>query len=252
MAWDPERYLRFQRERFAPFDDTLALVTRRPGLRVVDLGCGTGELTRRLADALDGSEVVGIDSSAEMLARAASHAQPGLRFERRAIEELDGDWDLIFSHAALHWCDEHQVVVPQLFARVRAGGQLVVQMPSNHDHASQHLIQATAAEEPFASALGGFRRLSPVRDIAFYADLLYACGGRALTVYEKVYPHELPDADAVGDWIRGTSMLPYLERLPAAMQDAFEARVRSRLRARWPSGPVFFGFRRTLFSATRA
>jgi len=52
MPWDPECYHRFQAERAAPFEDLLALVTRRPGLQVVDLGCGTGELTRRLADAL--------------------------------------------------------------------------------------------------------------------------------------------------------------------------------------------------------
>src|SRR5215469_4577122 len=103
MPWNPERYHQFQRERAAPFEDALALVTRRDGLRVIDLGCGTGELTRRLADALPGSDVVGIDSSSEMLARAAPHARPGLRFEQGTIEELAGEWDLIFSNAALHW-----------------------------------------------------------------------------------------------------------------------------------------------------
>src|SRR3972149_2610153 len=71
MPWDPERYEQFERERYAPFDDLSGLVEVREGLRVIDLGCGTGELTRRLADALPESAVLGIDSSPEMLARAA-------------------------------------------------------------------------------------------------------------------------------------------------------------------------------------
>src|SRR5581483_1934399 len=70
MAWDPAQYHKFQAQRSMPFDDLLAMVKVRPGLRAVDLGCGTGELTRRLADALPSGEVLGLDSSAEMLARA--------------------------------------------------------------------------------------------------------------------------------------------------------------------------------------
>lgn len=71
MPWNPDRYHQFQKERSAPFEDALALVTVRAGLRVVDLGCGTGELTRRLADALPDCDALGLDSSAEMLAKAA-------------------------------------------------------------------------------------------------------------------------------------------------------------------------------------
>jgi len=70
MPWDPERYHQFQKERSPPFDDLVRLIEPRPGMRVVDLGCGTGELTRRLADMLPESEVVGVDSSAEMLEHA--------------------------------------------------------------------------------------------------------------------------------------------------------------------------------------
>jgi trans-aconitate 2-methyltransferase len=76
MPWDPERYHQFQRERFAPFEDIAALIRRRPKLRVLDLGCGTGELTRRLADLLAESEVLGIDSSPQMLERPRSRRVP--------------------------------------------------------------------------------------------------------------------------------------------------------------------------------
>ena len=69
-AWDPAQYERFRAERARPFVDLLALVRPRPGMRVVDLGCGTGELTARLHRELAAGETLGIDRSEAMLARA--------------------------------------------------------------------------------------------------------------------------------------------------------------------------------------
>ena len=82
MPWNPAQYHKFQSERSAPFFDLLNLVEIRPQLKVIDLGCGTGELTRILADALPESTVTGLDSSLQMLDKAASHASKNLRFEQ--------------------------------------------------------------------------------------------------------------------------------------------------------------------------
>jgi len=237
-GWDPAQYEKFKRERELPFEDTLALVARRSGIRAIDLGCGTGELTARLHEALPGSEVLGVDSSAEMLARAKP--RPGLRFEVKRIEEVHGTWDLVFSHAAIHWVEDHARLVPRLFSMVAPGGQLVVQMPSNHKHEAQRIV----------CELAGWEREVPVLDIGAYAELLYAAGGRALTVLEKVYPHELPGSDALLEWLSGTALLPYLERMAEADRGPFKGELAHRLRARWP-GPVFFAFKRIIFAARR-
>lgn len=250
MPWNPERYNQFQAERFAPFVDALSLVRVRPRLSVIDLGCGAGELTRKLGDHLPESDVLGLDSSREMLAKAAAHARPGLRFDQGTIEEARGTYDLVFSHAAIQWVDDHASLVPRLLRMVRPGGQLVVQQPSNHGHATHVLIRAIAGEEPFRSALDGFSRASPVLGIDDYAAMLHAAGGSELVVFEKVYPHVLQGADALADWTSGTALVPYFERLPAAMHEAFMHRYRQALRARFPEEKVFYGFRRTLFSAT--
>ncbi len=255
MPWNPERYHQFQRERAAPFDDLLRLVKRREGLRVIDLGCGTGEITRRLADALPGSDVVGLDSSPEMLANATTQARPGVRFELGTIEAAAGapaagEWDVIFSNAALHWVDNHQALIPRLFALLRPGGQLVVQIPSNYDHPTHRLIVELASTEPFVQALGGWNRIIPVLSIDRYAELLYAQGGEEITVFEKIYPHVLQDADALVDWASGTALVPYFERLSEGMRERFLERYRQGLRERFPDSPVFYAFRRTLFAAT--
>ncbi len=251
MPWNPERYHQFQRERAAPFDDLLRLVKRHEGLRVIDLGCGTGELTRRLADALPESDVVGLDSSPEMLAKATAHARPGLRFEQGTIEEVTGEWDVIISNAALHWVDGHQTLIPRLFALLRPGGQLVVQIPSNFGHPTHTLILETASEEPFIQALNGWHRPMTVLSIEAYAELLYEQGAEDITVFEKVYPHVLQDANALVDWSSGTALVPYFERLSEEMRGRFLERYRQKIRARFPGSPVFYGFRRTFFAGTR-
>jgi trans-aconitate 2-methyltransferase len=251
MPWDPGQYSKFQSERFAPFEDLASMITVRPGLRVVDLGCGTGELTARLGDLLPGSDVVGSDSSAEMLDRAQKLARPGLRFERRAIEDLDGSWDLVFSHAALQWVDGHERLIPDVFSHVAPGGQLAVQVPSNHHHPTHLLIKETAGAEPYRTALGGWTRTAPVLEIDHYASLLYARGADGVTVIEKVYPHVLEDADAMVEWVSGTALVPYFERLGPELRERFLDDYRERVRARFPGSPVFSPFRRTLFVATR-
>ena len=251
MPWDPQQYHKFQSERFAPFEDLVRLVTIRPGLRVVDLGCGTGELTRRLADMLPESEVVGLDSSPQMLERAQQQARPGLRFEQGPIQELSGEWDLIFSHAAIQWVDDHEALIPRLLSHVRPGGQIAIQQPNNIGHVSHLMIQQVAAEEVFRSALGGWTRQWPQLTAERYAELLFANGAEDLTVFEKIYPHVMPDSDAVVEWTRGTALVPYLERLPEALREPFLDRYRAGLRELLPQSPLLYGFRRMLFAATR-
>jgi trans-aconitate 2-methyltransferase len=251
MAWDPDLYHRFQAQRAAPFADALSLVKRRPRLRVIDLGCGTGELTRRLADALPDSDVVGLDASPEMLERAALEVRPGLRFVAGHIEALNGLYDLIFSHAALHWVEDHERFLPRLYALLAPGGQLVAQIPSNPDHSSRTLMAELAKEPPFAETLGSVRGGLSLLTTERYAELFFRLGAADFTVYEKVYPHVYSDAEGIVEFYRSTALKPYLEPLSEPLRGQFLDRYRERLRACFPERPVFLGFRRILFQATK-
>ncbi len=248
MPWDPNQYHKFQAQRAAPFYDLLALVEVRPNLNVVDLGCGTGELTRQLADVLPDSDVTGLDSSHQMLEKAAPFSSPNLHFEQGDQSQLTGTWDLIFSNAALHWSENHTELIPNLYRRLAAGGQIAVQVPSNHYHISHQIIRETASEEPFKSILGGFQRYAPVLAIDQYAQILFNCGAENIIVFEKVYAHILEDSDAVVEWISGTACVPYFEKLGEHKADFVET-IRNKMREALPQWPVFYPFRRTLFSA---
>lgn len=251
MPWNPDQYHKFSAERSAPFDDLLKLVHVRTGMRVVDLGCGTGELTRKLADHLPKSDVLGLDSSPQMLEKASNHARLGLRFERGDQAELTGEWDLIFSNAALQWTENHPSLFPKLFARLKPGGQMAVQMPSNHEHISHRKIREVAGREPFRSALNGWVRFAPVLPIEAYAEILFQQNAEQIQVFEKIYPHVLENADAVVEWISGTALVPYFERLDESMREQFTQSIREEIRSAMPGQPVFYPFKRTFISAVK-
>lgn len=250
MPWNPDQYHKFQAERSAPFFDLLALLDVRPNLKVIDLGCGSGELTRQLADRLPNSDVTGLDSSPQMLDKSASFARPGLVFQRGDQSTLTGEWDLIFSNAALQWSGNHAELIPNLYRRLAPGGQIAAQVPSNHNHISHQIYRETASEEPFQSMLNGFQRVSPVLTIDNCARILFECGAEGINVFEKVYPHVLEDSDAVVEWISGTALVPYFERL-GELKEAFVQSIREKMRRAMPESPVFYPFRRIFFSARK-
>jgi len=252
MAWDPEQYARFRAERAQPFHDLAALVQARAGLRVVDLGCGPGELTRQLHDGLAATATLGLDSSPEMLAKAATHAGGGVRFERADIAawRAEAQYDLVFSNAALHWLPDHRALFARLRAALAPGGQLAVQMPANFDHPSHVTAFEVAREEPFRSAMGGYERDWPVLAPEAYAVLLHELGFQRQHVRLQVYLHLLDRRDDVVEWVKGSLLTDYQARLSTELFERFLARYRECLLPRLADvHPHPFPFKRLLLWA---
>jgi trans-aconitate 2-methyltransferase len=215
----------------------------------VDLGCGTGALTRVLHERTGARSTVGLDSSPAMLERSREHAGGGLAFELGDIGAWapDSPVDVIFSNAALHWVDDHDELFARLTRALAPGGQLAVQLPANHDHASHRVAERVAAEEPFRSALGGYVRHTPVLAPERYAQLLHRLGFGSQHVRLQVYLHVLPEPAAVFEWVKGTLLTDYQRRLPEGVWDDFTARYRELLAAELPDQRPFpFSFKRIL------
>jgi trans-aconitate 2-methyltransferase len=253
-TWNPDQYEKFRHERRQPFLDLVELIRPAPGMRVVDLGCGTGELTRLLHDRLAARATVGVDSSAAMLGKSAPFATAGLSFEQGDIGEFraDSTYDLVFSNAALHWVAYHEPLFARLAAGLAPGGQLAVQMPANFDEASHVVAAEVAGEEPFRAALAGYSRVTNVLAPETYARLLDRLGFTEQHVRLQVYGHKLPRRDDVVEWVKGTLLTDYERRMPAELFGRFLERYRERLLPRLEDAtPYFFPFKRILIWAAR-
>jgi trans-aconitate 2-methyltransferase len=254
--WDPDQYERFKAERERPFRDLLALVQPCPGGRIVDLGCGTGELTREVHFRLGASETLGIDSSPTMLERATAFAGNGLRFERGDIATWEpAPFDVVFSNAALHWVPNHHRLLARLTQAIPSGGQLAVQVPANTDHPSHRVGMEVADESPFAEALAhdpppdsGTRVLAPEA----YAELLDALGFDEQHVRLQVYAHHLASSAEVIEWSKGTQLTFFRARLSGELYDAYVERYRRRLLDMiGEHEPYLYTFKRILFWGRR-
>lgn len=251
-TWRPTQYEKFREQRAQPFFDLLRLVEARPGIRAVDLGCGTGDLTAELHRGLSCRSTLGIDTSAAMLEKAAAFAGNGLRFKISdlATFEAKEPFDLVFSNAAVQWVPDHPRLLERLYRLVAPGGQLALQMPANHDHPSHLAARAVAAREPFASALAGYTRESPVLAPERYASLLYELGFARQQVRLHVYGHLLGSREDVVEWVKGTLLTDYEKRLPEPVFAEFVAAYRAELALQLPNTePFFYPFKRLLLWA---
>jgi trans-aconitate 2-methyltransferase len=253
--WNPSQYDRFKDERSRPFFDLLAMVEPRDGMRVVDLGCGTGALTRAMHDELRAAETLGVDSSPAMLEKARAHTTDGLRFELGDIATWRerGARDLVFSNAALHWLGDHPALLARISEALASGGQLAVQVPANFDHPSHTVASEVAREEPFRAALAG--EAPGARGVLApeaYAEILDGLGFGTQRVRLEVYAHHLPARDDVVEWVKGTLLTDYEKRLPSELWPRFLDRYRARLLPLLKdTKPYLFPFKRILFWGRR-
>lgn len=258
--WDPDRYLAYADERGRPFVELLARVTAEDPERVVDLGCGPGNLTALLKQRWPHAEVLGVDSSAEMVERARRDVD-GVRFEVGDVRDWAGldtpteGVDVLISNATLQWVPGHLDLLPGLLAKVRPGGVLAFQVPGNFDQPSHTIRAELAAQEPYAAHTARVA-VPSAHDAATYLRAL-ATLGCEVDAWETTYLHVLDssaDPDPVFTWISGTGARPTLQALPDDLRPGFEAELKRRLREAYPDEGrgVVLPFRRVFVVARKA
>ena len=252
MSWNPEGYLAFGDERTRPAADLLARVPLAAPARIADLGCGPGNSTALLVQRWPAANVLGIDSSATMLAEAErSGIQARWLDKDIAAWTPDTPYDLLFSNAALHWLPDHAELLPRLVSRLRPGGVLAVQMPRNFGASSHALLREVARAGPWAERVAPLIEHEPVAAPEWYRDLLAPLAA-SLDIWQTEYLHVLEGEDPVLNWTRSTALRPLLALLRPEEQARFEADYARRLRAAYPKradGRTLFPFRRLFIMA---
>ena len=261
VQWDPKQYVRYADERNRPFIELLARIDVARGdagdpSYVVDLGCGPGPLTRMLADRWPGSQVLGVDSSPQMIADAQQHAIPN----RLAFVEGDlAGWraaqpvDVLVANAALHWVPGHVDLFPRFAETLTPSGVFAFQVPDNFTEPSHTLLRDLRLSPKWRDRLGeGADRTLGVERPQRYLEALIAAGLSA-DVWQSEYLQILTGDDPVLEWVKGTALRPVLSLLDGSDRDEFLSEYAAALRAAYP--PQAFGtvfpFRRTFAVARR-
>jgi trans-aconitate 2-methyltransferase len=251
-GWDATLYLRYQEERSRAARDLLAQVPIAEARHICDLGCGPGNSTKLLAARFPRAEILGIDSSAEML-QQARQALPDVSFD---LADL-ATWrpgraaDLIFANAVFQWVPDHMSVLRALVETLPSSGVLAVQMPDNVSEPTHVMMRETAA--PWAERLAGAAREPLPPPTAYCDELRPLC--RHIDIWHTIYQHVLADAPAIVEWMMGTGLRPYLALLDESERQAFLAAYTERIAAAYPvlaDGRVLLPFPRLFLIAVRA
>ncbi|WP_248961725.1 trans-aconitate 2-methyltransferase [Sphaerisporangium perillae] len=250
--WDPTVYGRYADERARPFFELVSRVRAESPGYVVDLGCGTGELTAELARRWPEAIVHGVDSSPAMIAKAPE----GPAFSVGDVRSWrpERPVDVIVSNAMLQWVPEHRELLPRWVEALRPGGWLAFQVPGNFDAPSHAVVRELCRTGAWKEQLGDLVRSTPVGDPQEYLALLAGLGCEVDT-WETTYIHLLPGENAVLNWIMGTALRPMLDRIgpDQSRREAFLADCARALEEVYPREPygTAFPFRRIFVVARK-
>lgn len=246
--WNPEQYRKFEKEREQPFFDLLTLLHSLPSSpRLVDLGCGSGKLTKILHDQWHASYTLGIDTSPNMLAKAQPLQTTQLVFQQQDIRHFTSQepFDLVISNAALQWVPDHTELFKHFVQLLAPAGQLAIQMPANQDYPTHTLAAELAAEEPFKHLLSSTIPTDHVLSMEAYAQLLHQLGFESQVIRMQLYPHFLESTASIVEWVKGSLLTYYQTHLGPALYPQFLQEYQKRLiqRMGW-SEPFFFPMKR--------
>lgn len=267
-TWDPAQYELFARPRLRPALDLMQQIPFAHGgsssdgpqpRTVCDLGCGPGEITQLLATRWPHADVLGVDSSPDMLARAREAVNQGsLRWQHCDIAawQPPAPVDLIYSNAALHWLGNHEQLFTHLLDQLAPGGVLAVQMPLSWAIPSHRILREVLAQGDEGGPIGpatlreGYAQ-APVHPPATYHRWL-APRTRRLDIWTTEYLHVLEGPDPVLSWVKGTVLRPVLAALDEDEKARFLAIYAERLRGAYPAledGRTLFPFPRLFLIA---
>ena len=247
--WSAKQYLKFADERTRPPRDLLAQVPLDSPRRVVDLGCGPGNSTELLVERFPHAEVIGIDSSPDML-RQAREQLPRCAFVEGDLSSWvpEQDTDLLFGNAVFHWVPDHPKVLARLLQSLPPGSVLAVQMPDNTNEPALMLMEKVAASIAQTNAA----RNDLPRPEGYYDLLRPLCSH--IDIWHTHYNHIIENHAGVVEWFKGSGLRPFLAPLDASMRETFIAQYTDEIRLAYPArsdGKIMLKFPRLFILAVR-
>jgi trans-aconitate 2-methyltransferase len=253
--WSANQYLKFEDERTRPPRDLIAQIPLARAERVIDLGCGPGNSTELLVARYPDAEVIGLDSSPDMLTQARVRLPKGAFIQADLVSWTPPErTNLLFANASFQWLPDHQAVLRRMLQALPPGGVLAVQMPDNMSEPALALMGKVAGRGPWAGnpALAAAAREPLSRPEAYYDLLKPSCA--QLDIWHTIYNHVMAGPQAIVEWFKGSALRPYLDALDPAMRAEFLAAYLAEIEQHYPArydGRVLLPFPRVFIVAVR-
>ncbi len=230
--WSSAQYMIFGNQRTQPSIDLVSRIQGTAPARILDIGCGPGNSTRVLSERFPDAEILGVDSSEDMLANARE-SYPAQEFllcnVPRDLNQISGAFDLIFSNACIHWIPEQEQLIRSVFAKLNPGGVFAVQIPFIQEAPFYRLLSVLTGGQKWGKKLSGIRNFYNLLPEEYY-DILAGLSG-AFEIWQTTYYHVVNSPAAIIGWYKGSGLRPYLDRLSPDERTAFEADLAAEMTA---------------------
>ncbi|MDR0478165.1 MAG: methyltransferase domain-containing protein [Desulfobulbaceae bacterium] len=254
--WNPNLYLKFDRERTQPaIDLTMKIMMDQPR-RIIDIGCGPGNSTNVLMTRWPQAEIIGLDRSQAMIAEAKTK-YPAVKWVRAdASSDLTGlgRFDIVFSNAAIQWMPDHERLLPNLANMLNANGILAVQVPITDRMPIRIELDKLASSDKWKDHFLALHTQLSMHEPRFYYDIICRLSNE-VDLWETQYFHIMNSHADIVKWYSSTGLRPYLDCLENdILRTGFKTDFENSLRLVYPiqaDGRILFPFTRIFFTVRK-
>lgn len=195
--------------------------------RILDIGCGDGALTARLAALVPDGAAVGLDASRSMIETARRHKADNLHFVHEDVQvmEYQNEFDVLFSNAALHWILDQTDFLRRAFRALKAGGVILWDF-AGEGNCTQffEVVQETIELPRYRKWFDGFAWPWFMPSKETYAAMLFQAGFAAIEI-DELKKDRCFNESALVDWIDQPCLVLFIGRVPDDARDAFRKTV---------------------------
>lgn len=254
--WNPELYLKFEKERTQPVIDLISRIEKEKPERIIDIGCGPGNSTRELAKRWTKADIIGLDNSPNMIEKAQSESPEMKWINADAGVDLShlGKFDIVFSNATIQWIPNHFELINNLFSLLNSDGVLAVQVPNVSNMPINIALKSIIKADKWQDYFIDFSEGLYYDTLNFYYDIL-CTHTNDITLWETHYYHIMSNHENIIEWYKSSGMRPYLDKLPSdEIRSEFLSDVLNMIRNSYSvqkDGLVLFPFIRQFFIANK-
>lgn len=229
--WDAEEYAKHSSAQQVWAKELIAKLQLKGSESILDIGCGDGKMTVEIAAQLPEGDVLGVDSSPDMIALARKKF-PQSKYSNLSFKLADANhlpfaeqFDIVFSNAALHWIKDHGPVIPSIQNSLKPGGKLCLQMGGKGNaEAIISVLDTIISEKKWNRYFSDFEFPYGFYEPGAYVQLLKKANLAPVRVELLPKNMSYKDKDGLAGWVR-TTWLPYTNQVPVHLRKVFISRL---------------------------